>query len=55
MVGSAAYFAMYHPPVAWIPVFAVGVANAWLFKKSGSLIPCVLLHMAYNVVVVVLN
>jgi membrane protease YdiL (CAAX protease family) len=52
MVGSAAYFAMYHPPVSWIPVFAVGVSSAWLFKKSGSLIPCVLLHMAYNAVVV---
>lgn len=52
MIGSAAYFAMFHPPVSWLPVFAVGLANAWLFRKSGSLVPCVLLHMAYNAVVV---
>jgi hypothetical protein len=26
--------------------------NAWLFKKGGSLTPCVLVHMAYNAVVV---
>jgi membrane protease YdiL (CAAX protease family) len=52
MIGSAAYFAMYHPPVAWPPVFAVGLANAWLFKRSRSLVPCVLCHMAYNAVVI---
>lgn len=52
MVGSAAYFAMYHPPVSWLPVFGVGLANAWLFKKCRSLIPCILLHMTYNAVVV---
>lgn len=52
MIGSAAYFAMFHPPVSWLPVFAVGLANAWLFRRSGSLVPCILLHMAYNAVVV---
>lgn len=52
MVGSAAYFAIYHPPVSWIPVFCVGFASAWLFKRGGNLMSCVLLHMAYNAVVV---
>lgn len=55
MVGSAAYFALYHPPISWLPVFALGFANAWLFRKSGSLIPCVLFHMAYNAMVVWLS
>ena len=55
MAGSAAYFAMYRPPVSWIPVFAMGLANAWIFKKSGNLIPCVVLHMTYNAVIVGLN
>ena len=51
LIGSAAFFAMYHPPVAWPPVFAVGLANAWLFKKTGHLGACVALHMAYNTIV----
>jgi membrane protease YdiL (CAAX protease family) len=51
LIGSAAFFAIYHPPLAWPPVFAVGLANAWLFKKTGHLGACVALHMAYNTVV----
>lgn len=51
LIGSAAFFAMYHPPLAWPPVFAVGLANAWLFRKTGHLGSCVALHMAYNTVV----
>jgi membrane protease YdiL (CAAX protease family) len=48
---SAAFFAVYHPPVAWLPVFCVGLAYAWLFRRSGRLVPCALLHMTYNAVV----
>ena len=51
LVGSAAFFAIYHPPIAWVPVGALGLFNAWLFKKTGHLTPCVLLHMVYNAVV----
>lgn len=54
-IGSAAFFAIYHPPVSWIPVFALGVINAWLFKKSGRLFPCVLLHMTYNAIVILFH
>lgn len=52
MAGSALFFAIYHPPLAWIPVAGVGFFNAWLFKRSGHLMPCVLVHTAYNAVVV---
>ena len=52
MLWSAAYFAIYHPPVSWIPVFALGACSAWCFKKSGILGPCVLMHMVYNAIVV---
>ena len=52
LIGSAAFFAIYHPPIAWLPVFAVGLVNAWIFKKGGRLLPCVLLHMAYNAVII---
>ncbi|MBN1905888.1 MAG: CPBP family intramembrane metalloprotease [Deltaproteobacteria bacterium] len=31
IIGSAAFFTIYHPPVSWIPVFLVGVICAMLF------------------------
>jgi membrane protease YdiL (CAAX protease family) len=51
ILGSAAFFAIYHPALAWPPVALVGVANAILFRKTGRLAPAVVLHMAYNAVV----
>jgi membrane protease YdiL (CAAX protease family) len=51
VIGSAAFFAIYHPPLSWLPVGLLGVANALLFKKSGRLAPAVILHMIYNAVV----
>ena len=52
VVGSAAFFAVYHPALSWPPVLLLGIANAVLFKKTGRLAPAVVLHMAYNAVVV---
>jgi membrane protease YdiL (CAAX protease family) len=52
VLGSACFFAVYHPPLAWIPVGLVGAACALLFRRSGHLAPSVLLHTAYNAVVV---
>jgi len=52
LVGSAAFFAIYHPPLAWLPVGLLGLTNAYLFKKTGLLAPAVVLHMVYNAVVV---
>ena len=54
VVGAAAFFAVYHPALAWPPVFLVGACNALLFKKTGRLAPAVALHMAYNAVVTLL-
>ncbi len=51
MLGSAAFFAAYHPMLAWAPVFLLGAVNAALFKKSGRLVPAVLVHMIYNAIV----
>jgi membrane protease YdiL (CAAX protease family) len=51
VVGSAAFFAIYHPPLSWLPVGLLGAANCILFKKTGRLAPAVLLHMIYNAVV----
>jgi membrane protease YdiL (CAAX protease family) len=51
VLGSAAFFAIYHPPLSWLPVGLLGIANALLFKKTGRLAPAVVLHMVYNAVV----
>lgn len=51
ILGSATFFAIYHPPMSWLPVGLLGVATAILFKKTGRLAPSVALHMVYNAVV----
>jgi membrane protease YdiL (CAAX protease family) len=51
VMGSAAFFAIYHQPLSWLPVGLLGVANALIFKKTGRLAPAVILHMVYNAVV----
>ena len=51
LLGSAAFFAIYHPPLSWLPVGLVGFANAFIFKKTGRLAPAVVLHMVYNAIV----
>lgn len=48
MLGAAAFFAIYHTPIAWLPVGLLGLVNCALFKRSGRLAPAVLLHMTYN-------
>jgi membrane protease YdiL (CAAX protease family) len=52
VVGSAAFFAIYHSPLSWLPVAMLGATNALLFKKTGRLAPAVALHMVYNAVVI---
>jgi membrane protease YdiL (CAAX protease family) len=49
--GSACFFAVFHPPEAWLPVGLMGAACAWLFRRSGRLTLCVVLHAAYYAVV----
>jgi membrane protease YdiL (CAAX protease family) len=48
---AAAFFAIYHPFLSWLPVGLLGITNALPFKKTGNLAPAILLHMVYNAVV----
>lgn len=48
MALSAAFFALFHPPLAWVPVAGLGLLNAWLFKRTRHLLPCVICHATYN-------
>lgn len=52
IIGSSVFFAIYHPPVSWVPVFLLGISCAWIFKRSGRLLPCVVIHMIYNLLIV---
>ena len=51
VAGSAAFFAIYHPALSWLPVGLLGAANALLYKKTGRLAPAIVMHMVYNAVV----
>jgi membrane protease YdiL (CAAX protease family) len=51
--GSAAVFALCHPPVAVVPVFAMAVLAAWSFAHSGRLTSAMALHATYNAIVVI--
>jgi membrane protease YdiL (CAAX protease family) len=51
VAASAALFAIYHPPLAWLPVGLLGIASALLFKNTGRLAPAMILHLVYNAVV----
>jgi membrane protease YdiL (CAAX protease family) len=53
VAASAALFAIYHPPLAWLPVGLLGIACALLFKNTGRLAPAVMLHLVYNTVVLI--
>jgi membrane protease YdiL (CAAX protease family) len=53
LFGSAVFFAVYHPPISWLPVGALGLLNAYLFKRTRHLAPCVVAHMVYNSIVMI--
>jgi membrane protease YdiL (CAAX protease family) len=53
VLGSAAFFAVYHPALSWLPVAALGAANAMLYKKTGYLAPAIALHLVYNATVLI--
>ena len=52
-VASAAVFAIVHPPLAMLPVFALGVIAAWAYERSGLLLAPMLVHAIYNAAVIV--
>jgi ABC-2 type transport system permease protein len=48
IVGSAALFALVHPPISVIPVFGLGIAAAISLNQSGLLLAPILAHAVYN-------
>ena len=53
MVGSAAIFAALHMNlVVFLPIFLLGIFLAYLYEKTGSLIPSMMVHVMHNLLMV---
>ena len=48
ILASAALFAIVHPPLSFVPVFALGVLAAMAFERSKLLLAPILAHAIYN-------
>jgi hypothetical protein len=48
IAGSAAVFAICHPPISVIPVFIMGVLAATGFELTGWIVTPICIHMTYN-------
>jgi len=49
MIVTAAFFAFIHySAFAFIPIFVLGLALAYLYEKRGTLIPSITLHVVHN-------
>jgi membrane protease YdiL (CAAX protease family) len=48
MAGSAAVFAICHPPISVAPVFVMGVLAALGFEWTGWILTPICVHMTYN-------
>jgi len=55
VLGSAALFALVHPPISVIPVFGLGVAAAMSFNHSKVLIAPIATHAVYNACMLLLG
>jgi membrane protease YdiL (CAAX protease family) len=55
MLMSAAIFAVVHPPLSMLPVFVLGLCTAWTYERSKTLLAPMLVHAAYNAVILSLQ
>ncbi len=55
MVGTSAVFSFLHAhPVGFFPILALGMLLAYLYEKTGSLIPSISVHIMHNLAMVAL-
>lgn len=53
---SAVVFGLAHGEIIWmLSAFSMGVVLAWVFEKTGSLLPCIAIHLVNNVLSVALE
>jgi membrane protease YdiL (CAAX protease family) len=53
VLASAAIFAIVHPPISMIPVFAMGVVAAFVYNRTRMLAAPIVVHAIYNAAVIV--
>ena len=51
VAASAAIFAVVHPPMSTLPVFALGVCTAIAYERTNVLLAPMLVHAIYNLCV----
>jgi len=51
-LGSAALFAVVHPPFSMLPVFVLGLGTAWVYERRKMLLASMMTHAVYNAIVV---
>jgi membrane protease YdiL (CAAX protease family) len=51
-LASAAVFAIVHPAFSFVPVFVMGVCAAQVYERTRSLLAPMLVHAAYNAVII---
>lgn len=49
---SSLAFALVHPPTVWLPLAILAAALAWLVETTGSVVPSIAAHMAFNAITV---
>ena len=54
-LASAAIFAVVHPPIAVLPVFALALVAAYVYERTHLLLAPMVTHAVYNAVVVGLS
>lgn len=49
IIGVALIFGLIHSfPIGFIYAFSLGIVLGWLFYFTGSLLPCIIVHMLFN-------
>ena len=49
IIGIAIIFGLIHSfPIGFIYAFSLGIVLGWLFYRTGSLVPCIIVHMLFN-------
>ncbi|WP_294628335.1 CPBP family intramembrane glutamic endopeptidase [uncultured Bacteroides sp.] len=53
---SALLFGVFHlNPAQMLPAFCIGILLGWIYYKSGSLIPCIFMHILNNSVAIYIS
>jgi membrane protease YdiL (CAAX protease family) len=50
---SSVAFALVHEPTTWLPLLVLAAVLAWLVETTGSVLPAIAAHMAFNALPVV--